>query len=82
MAAAFSKAGGTINVIDTGGTGAKGVQRTSIQPDLGRIAKAGGGEVFLLTDTDAFWRHLVVSVFGRRFEQDVDIIIKKLVKEE
>jgi len=82
VAAAFSKAGGTINVIDTGGTGAKGVQRTSIQPDLGRIAKAGGGEVFLLTDTDAFWRHLVVSVFGRRFEQDVDIIIKKLVKEE
>lgn len=82
LAAAFSKAGGTINVIDVGGTGAKGIQRTSIQPDLGRIAKAGGGEAFLLTDADAFWRHLIVSVFGRRFEQDVTVIIKKLVKEE
>ncbi len=81
-AAAFSKAGGTINVIDVGGTGAKGIQRTSIQPDLGRIAKEGGGEAFLLTDADAFWRHLIVSVFGRRFEQDVTVIIKKLVKEE
>ena len=81
LAAAFCKAGGTVNVIDVGGTGAKEIRRTSIQPDLGRIAKDGGGEAFLLTDADAFWRHLIVSVFGRRFEQDVDIIIKKLVKE-
>ncbi|HUU09002.1 MAG TPA: hypothetical protein VM431_00510 [Phycisphaerae bacterium] len=82
LAAAFAKTGGTINVIDVGGTGAKAIRRTTLQPDLARVAKDGGGEAFLLTDTDAFWRYLIVSVFGQRFEQDVGIIIKKLVREE
>lgn len=81
-AAAFAKQGGTVNVIDVGGAGAQGAQRKNVQPDLAGVAEAGGGEAFLLRDTDAFWRHLIVSVFGQRFEQDVEIIIKKLIKEE
>ena len=82
LAGAFNKSGGTISVIDVGGTPAGGVApRAAVQPDLARVAQEGGGEAFLLKDTDAFWRHLVVSIFGRRFEQDVSIIIKKLVRE-
>jgi Mg-chelatase subunit ChlD len=82
-AAAFAKQGGTINVIDTGGAaGEKAAARKGIQPDLQRIAQDGGGEAFLLKDTDAFWRYLIVSIFGQRYEQDVGIIIKKLIREE
>lgn len=80
-AAAFAKGGGTMSVIDVGGASAAGRPRTTVQPDLARVASDGGGEAFLLTDADAFWRYLVVSIFGQRFEQDVGIIIKKLVKE-
>ena len=82
LAAAFAKEGGVINVIDTGGTGAPAVARTSLQPDLARIARDGGGSAFLLTDAGAFWRHLIVSVFGQRFEQDVNIIIEKFGRKE
>ena len=82
LAAAFAKDGGVINVIDTGGTGAPGVARVSLQPDLQRIAKDGGGEAFLLKDADAFWRHLIVSVFGQRFEQDVNVIIERFTRKE
>ncbi len=78
-AAAFAKQGGTLSAIDTGDpTG----QRNLIQSDLADVARHGGGEAFLLKDTDAFWRHLIVSIFGRRFEQDVDTIIQRLVPEE
>jgi len=78
-AAAFAKQGGTLSAIDTGDpTG----QRNLIQSDLADVAKHGGGEAFLLKDADAFWRHLIVSIFGRRFEQDVDTIIQRLVPEE
>lgn len=80
-AAAFAKGGGTMSVIDVGGASAAGRPRTTVQPDLARVAADGGGEAFLLTDVDAFWRYLVVSIFGQRFEQDVGLIIKKLVKE-
>jgi hypothetical protein len=81
-AAAFARAGGTISVIDTGGTGTSAAARTTLQPDLAQVAAQGGGEAFLLKDTDAFWRYLIVSVFGQRFEQDVGVIIKKLIRED
>jgi len=73
---------GTINVIDVGGTGAQGVARNTIQPDLKRIAEHGKGSAFFLKDEKLFWRYLIVSVFGKRFEQDVDVIIRKFVREE
>ena len=73
---------GTINVIDVGGTGAQGMQRQAAKPDLARIAQAGGGSVFLLKDRDAFWRHLIVSVFGEAHEQDVNTIIQMFVEEK
>jgi len=82
FAAAFAKDGGVINVIDTGGTGAPGVARVSLQPDLQRIARDGGGSAFLLTDEAAFWRHLIVSVFGERYERDINTIIEKFAKKE
>jgi hypothetical protein len=82
LAAAFAKDGGVINVIDTGGTGAPGVARTALQPDLQRIARDGGGSAFLLTDGPAFWRYLIVSVFGERYERDVNVIIEKFAKKE
>jgi Mg-chelatase subunit ChlD len=82
LAAAFTHDGGVINVIDTGGTGAPSVVRTALQPDLQRLAKDGGGEAFLLKDVDAFWRHLITSVFGQRYEQDINVIIEKFTKKE
>jgi len=82
LAAAFARDGGTINVIDTGGTGAPGSARTTLQPDLARIARDGGGSAFLLNNADAFWKHLVVSVFGQRYEQDVNIILEKFTRKE
>lgn len=82
LAAAFARDGGVINVIDTGGTGAPAVARTALQPDLARIARDGGGSAFLLQDAGAFWRHLIVSVFGSRYEQDVNIIIEKFGRKE
>ena len=56
--------------------------RTALQPDLQRLAKDGGGEAFLLKDVDAFWRHLITSVFGQRYEQDINVIIEKFTKKE
>lgn len=71
------KYGGTVNVIDVGGE-----NRETLQPDLNAIAKAGQGSAFLLTDRDAFWRHLIVSVFGERFRNDVEIILKRFSEEK
>jgi hypothetical protein len=73
---------GTINVIDTGGKDQQDEPRQSVRADLGRIAKEGGGSAFLLKDRRAFWRHLIVSVFGKRFEDDVNTIIEVLVGRE
>ena len=42
------------------------------QVDRGRV---------LLNDEEAFWRHLIVSVFGRRFEQDVQQIVDRYARE-
>ncbi len=73
---------GTINVIDTGGAGDQQSIRSSVQPDLERIAKDGGGSAFLLKDKEAFWRHLIVSVFGQQYEQDVSTIIERYAHED
>lgn len=77
-----TKLRGTINVIDVGGTGDQKARRQTVQPDLARIAKEGKGSAFLLTDREAFWRHLIISVFGQQYEHDVNTIIKRFVKEK
>jgi hypothetical protein len=92
-ARAFAKGlSGQINVIDVGGVvqvkveGAASTQpaptraRTGVLADLQGIAREGGGSAFLLQDDQAFWRHLIVSIFGQRFEQDVQQIIDTYVK--
>ena len=74
-----ARAGGTINVLDTGGTADPKVPpRKEVRPDLAQIAAAAKGSAFLLTDRDAFWRHLIVSVFGKEYEQDVNTIISRV----
>lgn len=82
LAKDFARLKGTINVIDTGGAGEQAAKREAIQPDLQQIAKDGGGSAFLLTDEKAFWQHMIVSVFGDRYKQDVDVIIAKFVRKE
>ena len=83
--------GGQINVLDVGGvvpsSGAATTQqspqtqaRTGVLADLQGIAREGGGSAFLLSDEQAFWRHLIVSIFGQRFEQDIQQIIDTYVK--
>ena len=72
---------GTINVIDVGGVGANGA-RGAVLDDLNRIALAGGGSAFLLKDEGRFWRHLIVSVFGQQFEQDVETIVERYSEAE
>ena len=42
------------------------------------IARALRGR--LLTQQEAFWRHLIVSVFGHSYEQDVLTIIERLAQ--
>lgn len=80
-AAAFAGRGGTLNVIDVGGAAHIRVQREMVQPDLQIIAQRGKGAAFLLQDTQAFWRHLVTSVFDQRFKADVETIIEQYVRE-
>ena len=65
---------GTINVIDVGKAG-----RETVLPDLAMIAKEGRGQAFLLQDQKEFWRHLIVSVFGRKYEKEVTTIIEVLI---
>jgi hypothetical protein len=87
----FAKAlNGQINVIDVGGVvsvsdgattqPAPTRARTGVLADLQGIAREGGGSAFLLQDDTAFWRHLIVSIFGQRFEQDIQQIIDTYVK--
>ncbi len=68
---------GRISVIDTGAK-----VRGYVLEDFKVIAKNGRGSVFPLKDEDAFWRHLIVSVFGRRYEQDVKLILKRYLSEK
>jgi len=65
---------GTVNVIDVG-TG-----HESVLQDFADIAKAGNGTASLLVSEDAFWEDLVVSVFGKRFERDVRLIVERYAK--
>jgi Mg-chelatase subunit ChlD len=76
LASAFAKQlDGELNVIDVGGNvGGKRVRNT-VLPDLNRIAENGHGSAFLLADDQAFWRHLIVSIFGQRYENDVQAIV-------
>lgn len=71
---------GTINVIDVGGaTGAE--HAAAVQADLAEIARRGGGQAFLLRQQEAFWRHLIVSVFDPAIQQDVEAILDELIQE-
>ena len=82
-AAEFARGGrGVINVIDVGGAGGQRDAREDPKPDLAQIAESGGGKAFLLRDRSDFWRHLIVSVFGRRYEQDVNTIIEMVTKKK
>ena len=72
---------GQINVIDVGGSRHTEQPREDVLADLAGIAKAGNGSPFLLTDETAFWRHLIISVFGRQFENDVEQIVRRFAKE-
>ena len=78
---AKGKGKGQINVIDVGGSRHAGQPRSVVLADLAGIAKAGNGSAFLLSDQQSFWRHLIVSVFGRQFERDVEQIVKQFTKE-
>lgn len=81
LAAKFAEdSKGTINVIDVGGTGDPDTIRNAVQPDLAEIAAKGSGSAFLLTDADVFWRYLIVSVFGERYKNDVNVIIERYVR--
>jgi len=71
---------GTINVIDVGRSSEKAEGARGVLPDLADIANAGRGEAFLLKEEKTFWRYLIVSVFGKRFESDVEEIIRRYLK--
>jgi Mg-chelatase subunit ChlD len=62
---------GTVNVIDVG------ADREVVLADLQDIAKAGNGTASLLANEEAFWEDQVVSVFGKRFERDVRMIVER-----
>ncbi len=75
LARRFSrKFGGRINVIDVG-------RNRSVLPQLKEIASYGGGASFSLAQGDQFWRHLVVSVFGRKYTTDVHAVIDQVTGE-
>lgn len=69
--------GGKINTIDTGDG-----ERAGVLEDLQALAHFSGGEAFLLKDQQAFWEHLIVSVFGREYKSDVDLILKRYLKDQ
>jgi len=79
LAKRFAQGRGTINVVDVGGSGQQVNIRQQVLPDLDRIAKEGGGSAFLLREEKDFWQHLIVSVFGQRFKEDVDTIIGRVL---
>jgi len=75
----FRKTGGRISTIDVN---ARGEARGTVLADLERIAAFGGGGAFSLGDGDEFWRHLIISVFGAEYTDDVNIIIERVVRED
>jgi Mg-chelatase subunit ChlD len=83
IARAFNqKVQGEINVIDVGGTVNGKRVRNTVLPDLQRIADEGRGSAFLLADEQAFWRHLIVSIFGSRYEEDVQGILDEYTQKK
>ncbi|HTL31268.1 MAG TPA: hypothetical protein VL282_18695, partial [Tepidisphaeraceae bacterium] len=56
--------------------------RNTVLPDLQRIADEGRGSAFLLADEQAFWRHLIVSIFGSRYEEDVQGILDEYTQKK
>lgn len=67
---------GHIHVIDVGASGENGRRRENVLDDLQNIADFGGGSAFLLQDEHAFWQQLIVSIFGPRYTQDVEAILR------
>ncbi len=65
---------GVVNVIDVGSG------HEAVLQDFADIAAAGNGTASLLASEDAFWEDLIVSVFGKRFEQDVRLIVERYAK--
>jgi len=81
LARTFARPGSSVHVIDVGGAGEQADRRDHIQPDLAKIAEEGKGSAFLLTDAEAFWEHLIVSVISRQYERDVKKLIKRILQE-
>lgn len=65
---------GQVNAIDVG-------RETGILPDFVEIAKAGQGSAFKLTDGQRFWRHLIITVFGKQYENDVEKIVERFTED-
>ncbi len=62
---------GVVNVIDVNS------RDVDVQPDLANVAMAGAGSAFTIADAQGFWQHLIVSIFGQRFESDVQTIVER-----
>ncbi|MFK7961261.1 MAG: VWA domain-containing protein [Phycisphaerales bacterium] len=72
IARAFKRQGdGTISVLDTD------QRRGSVLSDFAAIATQGGGSAMQLTDVDAFWRAVIVGIFGEQYAADVDVIVDR-----
>lgn len=71
-----------IDVIDLGGAADDDVDRQHVLDDLQDIARHGGGEAFRLENDQAFWRHLIVAVFGRQHAADVDALVERYARDE
>ncbi len=76
LAGTFSRVRkGQVNAIDVGGD-------AGVLPDFVAIAKSGKGSAFKLTDQREFWRHLIVTVFGRQYENDVEKIVERFTEDD
>ena len=77
LAGQFARAmRGQVNTIDVG------ADRRQVLPDFADIARAGKGSAFQLREADRFWQHLIVTVFGKEYEQDVDYLVKRLAGQD
>lgn len=66
-----------IIVIDTGGNVTDEPPREQVRADLKALAQAGSGAAFLIDEQDAYWRMLIVSLFGPRYEPNVNALVEK-----